>query len=182
MIESELKIPVDTLDEVRRRLRVANAKRLSDTELEVNTLFDDAGGELAASRQVLRVRRIAGRTILTYKGPPSWDGAVKRRREIELEVSSDLAIAELLHALGYAPWMRYEKRRQSWQLGDVRIDLDETPIGEFVEIEGPVAELETTARSLGIDPEQAVAESYIGLWQAHRRRHPELGRDMVFQT
>ena len=181
MIESEIKIPVAELDSVRRLLVRIGAEQLDPVHDEVNTLFDSADGAFAESGRALRVRRVGDRSLLTFKGPARWDGAVKQRLEIELEVSSGEAIAELLHALGFAPWIRYEKRRESWILDDVRIELDRTPIGDFVELEGPVAKLEETARTLGLEPERAVAESYIGLWLAHRRRHPEAGRDMVFE-
>jgi adenylate cyclase class 2 len=181
MIESEIKIPVAELDSVRRLLVRIGAEQLGPVHDEVNTLFDSADGAFAASGRALRVRRVGGRSLLTFKGPARWDGAVKQRREIELEVSSSETIAELLHALGFEPWIRYEKQRESWVFGGVRVELDHTPIGDFVELEGPVAKLEDTARALGLEPEEAVAESYVGLWLAHRRRHPELGRDMVFE-
>jgi len=180
VIESELKIPVDALEQIRRRLGETDAERICESEREVNILFDTASSQLAAAGQVLRVRRVGDRHILTFKGPATFDGAVKKRREIELEVSSSGRISELLHALGYAPGMRYEKDRESWNLGEARVDLDHTPIGNFVEIEGPINCLEATARQLGLDPADAVAQSYISLWRAFRRKHPEHGRDMVF--
>jgi len=180
VIESELKIPVDALEQIRRRLGETDAERICESEREVNILFDTVGSQLAAAGQVLRVRRVGDRHILTFKGPAAFDGAVKKRREIELEISSSERISELLHALGYAPGMRYEKDRESWNLGEARVDLDHTPMGSFVEIEGPSNCLETTARRLGLDPADAVAESYISLWRAFRRTHPEHGRDMVF--
>lgn len=180
MIECELKIPVDGLDATRRRLVEARAEQLSDGQHEVNILFDSADGRLAASGQVLRVRRAGGRHILTFKGPASYDGAVKQRREIEFEIPSSEQISVVLHALGYAPRMRYEKQRESWMVGEVRVELDHTPMGDFIELEGPTESLEGTAHRLGLDPARAVAQSYISLWQAYRRDHPELGRDMVF--
>lgn len=182
MIESELKIPVDDLDEIRRRLVTAEAVRLNAAELEVNILFDTAGGRLATSGQVLRVRRAGERRVLTFKGPARYDGAVKQRREIELEISSSERISELLHALGFAPAMRYEKYRESWLLGEVRVELDHTPMGDFVELEGPADSLAACARGLGLDPGLAETKSYISLWRDHRRRNPGLGRDMVFDS
>jgi adenylate cyclase class 2 len=182
VIERELKIPVEGLEAIRRRLVRAGAEPITPNRDEVNILFDTPGGELQSGGQALRVRRVGDRVVVTFKGPASWDGPVKQRREIELEISSGAAIAELLHVLGYVPWMRYEKQRESWRLGGVQVDLDHTPIGDFVELEGPDADLEHTARRLDLDPEQAVTESYPSLWQAHRRRHPELGRDMVFES
>lgn len=180
MIESELKIPVAGLEPVRRRLGAAGATCLHRAELEINILFDTEHGKLVGSGRVLRVRRVGGRAMLTFKGPATWDGAVKQRPEHEVEITSLEIMTELLGALGYTPWMRYEKERESWLLGAVRIELDHTPMGDFVELEGPPGDLEASARSLDLDPALAVSQSYVGLWQCHRERHPELGRDMVF--
>jgi adenylate cyclase class 2 len=180
MIECELKIPVDGLDPIRYGLVEAGAERLTGDEREVNILFDTADGDLGSRGQVLRVRQFNGRHLLTFKGPASFAGAVKQRREIELEIPSSELISELLDALGYAPWMRYEKQRESWLIGDVHVELDHTPMGDFVELEGPTDSLDETARRLGLDPTRALTQSYIGLWQDYRGAHPELGRDMVF--
>jgi len=177
-----MKIPVDDLEEIRHRLAITEAEQLTAAEHEVNILFDTASGRLATSGQVLRVRRVGQRILLTFKGPANYDGAVKQRREIELEISSSERISELLHALGYAPTMRYEKKRESWRLGEVRIELDHTPMGNFVELEGPADSLAATAQGLGLDPAAAVAQSYISLWRDHCRRHPGLDRDMVFDS
>jgi adenylate cyclase class 2 len=180
VIECELKIPVEDLDEIRRRLATTEAEQLNVAQHEVNVLFDTPSGRLATSGQVLRVRRVGDRNLLTFKGPAAFSGTVKQRREIELEISSSERITELLNALGYEPAMRYEKFRESWRLGGVRVELDHTPMGDFVELEGPTGSLEATAEGLGLDPARAVMKSYIGLWRDHRRRHPGLGRDMVF--
>jgi len=182
VIESEIKIPVADLDSIRHRLEERGADILSPRHDEVNILFDTRDGSLAANGRVLRVRRSGETSLLTFKGPASWDGAVKQRQEIELEISSSRTISELLHALGYAPWMRYEKKRESWILDGVRIELDHTPMGDFVELEGPSAELEEMARELGLDPGEAATGSYISLWQVYREEHPDLGRDMVFDS
>lgn len=180
MIESELKIPVEALDEIRRRLGDIDAERISVCEREVNILFDTPDGQIAAAGQVLRVRRVGDNHILTFKGSAAYHGAVKARREIEVEVSSSEHISELLHALGYSPGIRYEKDRESWRMGRIRIDLDHTPLGDFVEIEGPMDGLEDAAVQLGLNPAHAVTRSYLSLWQSHCHEHPEFGPDMVF--
>ncbi len=181
MDECEIKIPVTDLVAVESRLRRAGGRRLCASATETNVLFDTAQGELTASGRVLRLRRVAERAVLTYKGPATMDGAVKRRHEIEVEVPPGARLLELLGALGFEPSVRYAKRRERWQLGAVEVDLDHTPIGDFVELEGAPEELGETARRLGLDLETAVPESYIELWQNYRRTRPELGRDMIFE-
>jgi len=181
VIERELKIPVTGLDGVRERLADAGATRLTPPEREVNLLFDTGDGRLAAAGEVLRVRQRGQATILTFKGPASYRGPVKERREIELEVGSRERLVELFGALGYELRMRYDKDRESWTLDGIKVELDRTPMGDFVELEGRSEALEAAARRIGLDPEAAVAGSYVGLWSEHRRRHPDLGRDMVFE-
>ena len=180
MIERELKIPVTAVDDVRRRVAAAGGQRLTDCTREVNVLFDSAGGDLATKGCVLRVRTVGQRHILTFKGPPHFEGTIKVRQEIETDVTSADNLVALLEGLGYVPWIRYEKDRESWQFGTVRIDLDHTPIGDFVEIEGPSDALAQAARMLDLDPSHAVPGSYVELWRRYREQHPDAGRDMVF--
>jgi adenylate cyclase class 2 len=184
MIEHELKIPVARLDDVRTLLRELGASRLHPRLRESNLLFDTDDGLLATTRRVLRLRCVETHNVLTYKGPATFRGAIKSRREIELDIGSAESMIDLLAALGYTPTIRYEKEREGWRMRDVRVDLDHTPMGEFIELEGPPDELEAVARALSLDPESAVTGSYVDLWLTRRQRHPELNlaRDMVFDS
>lgn len=181
-VESELKIPVDDLAAVRVRLREAAAARLEPSTREHNVLYDTAEHHLAASHCALRLRRRGGHAWLTFKGPPSFAGGIKSRAELETEVSDPAAADALLRRLGHEPVVRYEKDRETWCLTGVTIELDLTPLGAFVELEGPVAALAATATRIGLDPSQSLAASYLALWCRHRAEHPELGLgiDMVW--
>ena len=183
MIERELKIPVADLDGPRQRLEAAGARRVHPPLDELNLLFDTPDGRLTAAGEVLRVRQRGEVSVLTFKGEASYRGQIKERREIELEVASRERLVELFEALGFELRLRYDKVRETWRLGGVEVVLDHTPMGDFVELEGPAETLEGAARRVGLDPAAAVAGSYVSLWQEHRRRHPELdlGRDMVFE-
>jgi predicted adenylyl cyclase CyaB len=180
--EQELKIPVDDLGPVREGLRSRGARQLSGFEREVNLLFDDQEGSLERSDQVLRVRRVGGRCLLTFKGPPTFVGPVKRRDELETEAAEAEVIEEILKRLGLRPVVRYEKDRERWALEGAEVALDRTPMGDFVEIEGPGERLERLAAELELRPERAVCESYVTLWRRYRTEHPDLdlGKDMVF--
>jgi len=179
--ETELKIPVDDLDAVRRRLAAIGAGRLHAEAREVNLLLDTTDRRLAAARCALRLRWWGGRCWLTFKGPPSWEGDVKCREEHETEIGDAAAVERILGGLGFVRAVRYDKDRERWRTGQVTVELDRTPMGAFVELEGPVGSLAATARELGLDPARAVPDSYLTLWRRHRERHPELGlpEDMV---
>jgi adenylate cyclase class 2 len=181
--ETELKIPVPGLEPVRNRLEaLAAAHRNHPSLREVNILLDSAAGELEASGSVLRLRSIGERRVLTLKGPPRFEGAVKHREELELEVTDIELMSAILDRLGFAPVLRYEKDRESWRVEEVTVTLDHTPMGDFVELEGPADRLEALASELGVDPHAAVRGSYVELWAEHRTAHPGRGLpvDMVF--
>lgn len=189
--ERELKIPVGALESVRERLGEAGAIRIHRTGLERNWVWDrgttetgDGGeGELRSTRRLLRLREDPTGVTLTYKGPPRWGGGgAKVREEIELSLAARAPAHALLRALGYRVVRRYEKERERWALEAAEIALDRTPLGDFVEIEAnrEHADLAQVARSLGLDPVSAERRSYLALWEAHRRRHGEVGPDMTF--
>lgn len=179
--ETELKIPVDDLEAVRRRLAAAGAVRVHPEAREVNLLLDTPDRRLAAGRCALRLRRWGGRCWLTFKGPPSWQDDVKCREEHETELGDAGAAERILGALGFIRAVRYDKDRERWRVGEITVELDRTPMGAFVELEGPVASLAATARELGLEPSRAVPDSYLALWRRYRERHSELGlpEDMV---
>lgn len=180
--ESELKIPVRNLGEVRSRLRAIDARCVQPPQREVNLLFDTPDDRLASHGQVLRLRTVGGRQLMTFKGAASYRGTVKEREEVEVEVSNAESTAELFGRLGLHVTMRYEKDRETWLVDSTAVTLDHTPMGDYVEIEGVTRELYGVARVLGLDPLAAVPGSYVSLWQQYRNARPELGlpSDMVF--
>jgi adenylate cyclase class 2 len=182
-VETELKIPVADLAQVRSTLAACGATLVHDNEREVNLLLDTADRELAARGCVLRLRRYGARRVLTFKGPAAFEGRIKVRTEHELEIGNLEAMLAVFEALGFSSAVRYEKDREAWRFEGVEVVLDHTPMGEFVEVEGPAPQLEPVARSLGLDPTQAVRGSYMSLWQEFRTRNPEreLAPDMVFE-
>ena len=53
--------------------------------------------------------------------------------------------------LGLSRRFRYEKRREEWDFEGSVIALDETPIGNFVEVEGDPVAIRRTVVALGLD-------------------------------
>lgn len=181
-IETELKIPVNDLAAVRANLATLDASLISESAREENLLLDTADRELSGRGCVLRLRRHGARRILTFKGPATYDGHIKVRPEHELEIEDLETMLTVFEALGFFGVVRYEKERETWRINDAEVVLDHTPMGDFVEVEGPPELIGSVARSLGLDPSDAVRGSYISLWSEFRVRHPELDLppDMVF--
>ena len=95
------------------------------------------GGILDDRQAVLRLRKIADKTLLTYKENINIEkNIVKQKMEFETEVSDVAEMEEIIRVLGYRLSVVYEKRRRTWHLGSCEIVLDELPFGSYMEIEG----------------------------------------------
>jgi hypothetical protein len=58
--------------------------------------------------------------------------------------------------------------------------LDETPIGNFGEIEGPARWIDQTAQTLAIAPSDYVMQTYAELFFAWKRRTHSKASEMTF--
>lgn len=118
---------------------------------------------------------------LTFKGRP-LPGPHKNREELETGLSDPARFAEILARLGFHPVFRYEKYRTEFRMkrGPGMAMLDETPIGVYVELEGPPTWIDRTARRMGFSPRDYITASYARLyldWCKRQRRKPG---NMVF--
>jgi adenylate cyclase class 2 len=173
--ETEIKLRVADAAMSRAALARIGAQLARERHFEDNLLFDDRHGSLREGGSVLRVRRTPRGGVLTFKGPREVQQGIKSREERETVVDRPDALEAILVGLGYRPVFRYQKYRETWTHRGQEIDLDETPIGVFLEIEGDVAGIRVVAAELGYSPEDFVAESYVGLFLASGR-----AGDMVF--
>lgn len=178
-IESELKFSVDDLTALRERLAELGAEREAASSPEENWVLD-RDDAISESGCLLRLRRDRRGATLTFKGPVSFDGPLKQREELECSLEDAETMLALLERLGFQVVRRYQKRREEWQLGGVRVALDHTPIGHFVEFEGDGAD--RVARRCGLDPAEAERRSYLRLYEDFRAQNPDAPRDMVFEN
>jgi len=178
-----------TETEIKLRLRPGVSERIHEIgfairtprELEADQLYD-RNEELRDSGQLLRLRTRGARSTLTYKGPAERVPH-KSREEIELDVSDGEAFALVLLRLGYQPGFRYEKYRTTFAAEGAPgiITIDETPAGNFLEIEGPAAWIDEIALKLGYSPVEYITDSYASLWQVHCQNDPSaVPTSMVF--
>ena len=64
---------------------------------------------------------------------------------------------------------RYQKYRETYRAGELLITLDEVPIGTYIELEGPAAEIDRFAERLGFARDDYIAVSYRALQQRQMR-------------
>ena len=164
--ETEVKLRLPAARAGRDALVAAGALLVHPRELEDNLLFDDAGGALRASGGVLRLRRLLRGGVLTFKGPRRIVEGLKTRDEIETEVADPDALQLLLERLGFRPGFRYQKYRETWSFSGQEVVVDETPIGDFLEIEGDAEGIHRAAAGLGFGPADYVTASYVTLFFA----------------
>jgi len=129
----------------------------------------------------------------------------KVRIETETHVDDGPALTAIFEQLGYAPVFCYEKFRTEWShptsitesplFVNLPIDehhsngiaivsghlvLDETPIGNYAELEGPPAWIDETLEALNIDPAICITESYGKLFLAWRERTGSSAEHLTF--
>jgi adenylate cyclase class 2 len=138
------------------------------------------------------------RQILTFKRPtaqqaaapssryPSF-GSHKVRDEIEAQVTDTANLVKIFEGLGMRGWFRYEKYRTTYKLPatkswarDLLIEVDETPIGTFVELEGPPAAIDRAAAELGYLKRDYILTNYLALYAEDCRRKGEQPQNMLF--
>jgi len=180
-IEIKLRLPED-LGEIRKTLRRLGFHVHKRRAFESNVLFDDTKHRLRKHGKLLRVRRSGKEGLLTMKGP-SEQSRFKKRWEIETEFPDGDVIEQILAQIGYHPVFRYEKFRTEYTRGSAggEVLLDETPIGNFLELEGRPLWIERTAKLLGYSRADYINRSYGYLYLAYCRERRVRPKDMIFK-
>lgn len=180
MYEVEVKVRADH-DTVRERLHDTDATRVNRV-IQVDTYYDAPHKDFAATDEALRLREeslydgdidsiVEAETRLTYKGP-LVDEESKTRREYETGVDDRETMDAICAAVGFDPAATVEKERERFELDGYTISLDAVSgLGEFVEVEVEVESDIETARegafsvmaTLGLDPDEQIRTSYLGL-------------------
>ena len=178
--------------------------------LEQNTLFDTDGSDLRHSGRLLRLRTETpapspfasggvNRTILTSKSRPLPERNPRKAKLYRENLEREIALANPRHrrrtrkrtlldrgwpfalgVLGLRSSFRYEKYRTTFRTHGVHLDLDETPVGTFLELEGIPEAIDHVAAALGFTPRDYIRATYYELYAAERRRRGRAVRHMQF--
>ena len=179
--EIEIKFRVSELDALIARLRELGLREITPRTQELNTLFDLPGRPLRNHGELLRLRKYGDSWVLTHKAKGKEDsGPHKSRVEIETRVEDGEKMEEILRALHFEPCFRYEKFRAEWKGEQGHVVIDETPIGNFAEIEGPPEWIDSIANKLGIKRDDYITETYAGLFLAWKRQTGSDAAEMTF--
>lgn len=178
-IETEIKFKIADVEALSERLPSLGFRLITPRTHELNTLFDLRGYPLRRKGGLLRLRKYGERWVLTFKAKASI-GRYKSRKEIESVVEDGEALTAILESAGFSPVFSYEKFRSEWSDGQGHLVMDETPIGDFGELEGPGAWIDSTAGKLDIKPAEYITDSYSVLFLKWQRRTHSKAKNMVF--
>jgi adenylate cyclase class 2 len=179
--EIEIKFRIENLPALTRALKRAGFKQITRSTHEMNSLYDLPGQKLRRRDELLRLRKYGEAWVLTHKSKGDT-GRHKARVELETRVENGQQMDAILRALGFTPTFRYEKYRAEWSDGKGHVVVDETPIGNFGEIEGAPLWIDRTARTLGIARDAYITQTYAPMFFAWKRRTCSKATEMTFRA
>ena len=156
-IEKKYRLTPSQRRAIEKRMRALGYKP-KPVEFEKNTIY--RGGKLRFGKRALRLRRVNGDTILTFKERIPTKSAMKHQKENETRVGNPDATHAILEALGFSRALVYEKRRVRWQVGKAKVVLDELPYGLFMEIEASEKDIARVEKLIGAQRFEAVTATY----------------------
>lgn len=179
--EVEIKFRVTDVGELQRRMQSVGFRCITPRTHEMNTLYDTADFTLRCRGELLRIRQYGSQWTLTHKSKGST-GRHKNRVELETKVENGQSLDEILRGLGYSPSFRYEKFRAEWTDGRGHVVVDETPIGNFAEIEGAPDWIDATARLLGVGESEYITQNYATLFLGWKNETGSTASEMTFSA
>lgn len=178
--EIEVKIFDINPEQIKKKLEALGAKKTGEGHVEV-AMFDFPDRRITKNDEVLRVRKIHGKTEFVYKaklGDKKSD--FKALKEYETTVESFDAVLAILKKLGLEIIRRFEKKRTSYTIEKdgkkVKVEIDTIPgVPTYLEVE---ANDESTVRwgvqLLGFTMEQTSNKGIHEMWEKYYQGKTEV--------
>jgi adenylate cyclase, class 2 len=178
--EVEIKFRIGDIEALTAKLKSAGFHLVTPRTHEMNTIYDMPGDLMRARGALLRLREYGDKWTLTFKDKGVAESRHKSRPEIETRVHNGPAMAQILEALGLKPRFSYEKFRSEWTDKQGHVVVDETPVGNFGEIEGAPEWIDRVAEQLGIAETEYIKASYSELFREWKRTTRSNAEHMLF--
>ena len=157
-MEIEAKFLDVDIDDIRARLEKAGAVVEQPMRDMKRALIEEE--HHAAEHSFIRIRDEGDKVTMTYKRHPRdfADSTIDSAREIETTVGDFDKTVAIFTASGWHYTTYQESRRETWQLGDVEVVIDEWPwLAPYIEIEADSEQkVRDAAATLGFDWSNAV--------------------------
>ena len=181
--ETEIKFRITDLPALAAKLSQLGFAEITSRTHEMNVLFDLPGRPLRARGDILRIRKYGDSWVLTHKAKSaSSNGPHKVRVETETKVDDGTKLEAILRALQFEAVFRYEKFRAEWKGEQGHVVIDETPIGNFGEIEGTSEWIDEVSAELHISPDQYITDTYAGLFLSWKQQSGSPAQEMTFEA
>jgi adenylate cyclase class 2 len=178
--ETEIKVEIQNPEDFCGRLTAFSPHIISIRHFEDNQLLDFPDALLQSVGSLLRIRQAEGKAILTFKGSPKEGGVFKTREELETGLDDGILAMQILERLGMRKGFRYQKYRREFKVDTVIVAVDETPIGNYAELEGSETAIYEFARRIGLEKSGFLRHSYYSLYLADCRLKGKTPGNMVF--
>ena len=149
MLEIEVKIRILDLKKTHNKLLSLGASFIKPRYFEENILYDFPKKTLTKKNQALRLRSVGKKNILTYKG--------------ETQVKDKKQTKKILSSLGFKQVFVYQKYRTEYKTKSLKICLDETKAGKFLELEGKREDIVTFTKQMGYSKDDFIKDDYVSL-------------------
>jgi adenylate cyclase class 2 len=199
--EIEIKIRITDVTALLEKIRGLGV-RPGVRIFERNILYDTPQSDFRGRGQLLRLRTetpVRGSSLHRPSGPVQYGSSrgvltskipapdakrprFKEKIETEVIVPDPVAWQRAVQKLGLREGFRYEKYRTRFRFGGAHLDLDETPVGVFLEIEGPPAAIDRIAGRLGFSSRDYIRATYWDLYVAYCRRTGRKPENMLFSA
>lgn len=170
MLEIEVKIKIRDLAPFREKLHQAGASLDKERTYEETTLYDFPSQTLFKKREAVRLRKMGKKAYFAFKGAPQKSRRFKVREEHETEVKNAGQAENILRSLGLKPVFSYKKYRTVYRKGRLKICLDETPVGNYCEMEGGRSDITKFAKALGVSSKELIKADYVQLFKEAREK------------
>jgi len=178
--EIEVKFHIKSLAAVTDKLRNSGFQLVTPRTHEMNTLYDTSKGSLRGRGELFRIRKYGETWRVTHKAKGNT-AKHKTRLETETKIQDGEALAKMFRSIGLIPSFCYEKFRTEWSDGTGHVVLDETPIGNIAEIEGPHDWIDATAAKLDINHSEYITDSYAQMFFAWKKKTKSKAQHMTWQ-
>jgi adenylate cyclase class 2 len=171
------------LTQFRQHLIDAGAELISPKIYEKNLRYDTPWQSLQLQGKLLRLRQ--DRAVrLTFKGPAqeAANSEARVREELEVNASDFDTLAGILERIGLEPVQVYEKYRETYEMDNVEIVIDQMPFGDFVELEGEERDIRETAGKLGLDWRERILANYLSLMAKAKDFYQLTFNDLTFDN
>lgn len=165
-LEIEIKAKIQNPDDIEKKI-ISLGGCFKKEVVEQDIYLNHPNRDFAQTDEALRLRRVEGKTFLTYKGP-KLDKITKTREEINLKIDDFQKACDTFRKLGFNEVLPITKKRRYLSLPPYEIMIDDVDgIGNYMEVEKQgnydPDELFKFIEKLGVKRGQTETKSYLEL-------------------